>query len=183
MVKDLEERLDVIENELSLARSRKNSRRRKLILLLSVATLVTIIISAVAYYKLQKVNQTALPSVIIKQLSFPVYFPQASQLPDSYTYDQGSVNVQSGILFYRISNKDKHILVSQQASPAENIGIRYLVGFDAFETANGTAYVGEQQTGPTALLHTKETLITVSATKDTPKDVVNSLVKILEKVN
>ena len=162
------------------ARSNLFWRRRKVLIILSLIALFGLF---AAYYFTRKASPAPISTAIRESVTYRLFYPDTSEVTPGYRYKPGSLKLQGGIVFYTFTEGAKEITVSEQPSPGPHIGLESLVGFTAFSTPNGTAYVGKQKTGPTALLNTPETLITISSGLDVPDDVVNSLVKSLRKVD
>jgi len=118
----------------------------------------------------------------ISQVSFTVYYPNPAKAPASFQCEPASARADNNVVFYRFTDGERAVSFSEVQTPGENIGLDSLFGFDAFATPNGTAYVGQQKSGPTAILNTKETLVTITGDKDVPDDVVNSFIKTLLKL-
>lgn len=157
-------------------------RRRQVII-----TAVVICAAAVVFfcgYRWHTVDSATVnvPSGITAlTVPFPVYYP--SPLPDGYTYEHGSASLQDGILFYKLRNGGKTILVSEQALPHGSLALGSLVGFSPMQTTNGTAYIGADNNTPTAIVPIgRGTLVSVSGSADVPSDAVDSIAVTLKPI-
>jgi hypothetical protein len=190
MTKDLEDRLAALEAELAKARSidppekprRKLRASQKKVPRVKVVICVVALLLALAgggYYFLHSKPkiQNPLPTSLITSSSFSLYYP--SPLPDGYTYSENSASVESSVLFYKLHDNTKEVLVTQQAKPLSDTGISSAVGFDKVDTPNGVAYIGKNNSSPVAIIQTSKTLINISGTPDVSSDVVNSIAKNL----
>ncbi len=129
-------------------------------------------------------NKPPKPNISSSQLSsldYDIFIP--SELPEGYTYESDSVTVNSQLVLFKLNDGSKVITINQQPKPNQETFISSLAGFDKLETPNGTSYTGKNKSYPTALIETKETLVTISGTPDVSSDIINALMKSLQKFN
>lgn len=164
------------------ATSWRNNNRRPLV---AAAVLLVLGSSVIAFSLIHKpsTDTSPLPASLVSQLSYPVYYPDPAKLPAGYQYAGNSANVSEGVLLYELSNQEKKIVVVTHPSPGRNVGLQGVVGFDPFETPLGTAYVGKQKTGPSAILDTGKSMINISGSRDIPQDVINTVVRHLRQID
>ena len=113
--------------------------------------------------------------------NFPFYYP--SSLPRDYNLDQKSAAVNNGILFFTLKNVGRTINITEQAEPKQPPDLANLQKFNTslknLSINVGTAVLGIDPgtRAPVAIIITNTTLINVSASANTPQDVVKAVVQ------
>jgi hypothetical protein len=190
----LEERLAILEQELAKANPHTakpaSNKRRGLRSRLSKTSVIVVSLTilsaamagtAYAIHKKYAIPSAPLPKTLIKATSFPLYYP--SLTPEGYTYLQDSVSTDAGVVFYKLKNANKEILIIQQPRPNTDMNLTTAVDLKPIDTPQGKAYVGKNNASPIAILPTKETLINITGSPDVPADVINALVRSLRQAN
>lgn len=159
----------------------KAKNRKKLIIVMGIMGLI--IVSSLSFYFLRSKNP--IPENIRKQVTFPVYYP--NKLPAGYSLDKNLIRVENGIMFFSLdSKKNQKIIISEQTAPSnppdfDTIQKAYS-SFKKIDVIGGKAIFIISGETPTAILLTNTTLINISASKDTPEDVLVRLVQDLQSL-
>lgn len=136
-----------------------------------VAVIIILLISISAVLLLDQRDKSPISTAVMKNAGFPLYYP--SPLPLGYSYQKGSVKLESGILFYTLQdNGGNNITVSEQATPANPPDLSHLIGFTTLQTLAGNTVIGSSLGRPTAIILSNTTLTTITGTKNTPSDVI-----------
>lgn len=166
---ELEERLATLEKELTRESTphRKTSPR---LIVASVAIILVVIVAGIAWKWSAHSGQNPLPVAIVSQADFPVYYP--NPLPKDVTYKSKSARTEADVFFYTLVSRGKEITVSEQRVPDAPPAIANLIGFKKIDSALGTTVIGTNAGKPVLLLLTNTTLVTLSAPRDLPSDVL-----------
>lgn len=81
------------------------------------------------------------------------------------------------MVFYALVNDKRTVSVSQQALPPNPPNLAALSGFSKLDVSAGKAAIGSNGAGPTALILTTTSIITINSTAGTPQDVVANIAK------
>lgn len=175
-------------------------KRKKTWLFVSIAAVMIVMSAGGAGYlltrkekALDEVSNTVLGEYSEK-VSFPIYYPDTSKLPDGYTFDEASItNPQPEAILYKVlyENGAKEVIFSLQPKISDDemrkfynnfIPVRYEV-----DTPIGIADIGAYNNGPLiqnlASLPVKDdaTWLIVTAPSDINEDQFALILKSLKK--
>jgi hypothetical protein len=132
--------------------------------------LLIVVLASVAVYLFLHMDRGPIPKSVRKHANFSIYYPTV--IPTDYTLEGSSPNVQSGSLFYSISNKDRRVYISEQKLPDNPPNLDSLTEFKKVDTIVGKAALGKNLGQATGILLSTTTLITVTGSNGVPDDVV-----------
>lgn len=120
---------------------------------------------------------------VLKSLGYEIYSPNGRKLPNSLKLDRESVEISGGVLFYQLKNEGQQVFVSQQSLPNPVPTLGAIADFGNLETPIGKGVIGMQQGRNAAIITTKTSLITITATKDTSTDTIGAVGRNLSLVS
>lgn len=122
----------------------------------------------------------SLPSAVVKQANFDVYFP--SPMPSGYTYMKDTALFDVGDVFYKFSNGNKRVTVREEPVNGNKQDLGLLAGFSQFDAPVGHAAVGTSLGESTGVVVTNTTIITMNSSggvsQDDLKTAINSFKNI-----
>ncbi len=161
--------------------SKTSKKSRKKPIILSLVTLLVLIgLGAGGWFYLHR-NNSPIPENIKTQAGFAIYYP--SSIPDGYTYDRGSANINKKIVSYSLSSGNNKIIVSEESVPSTPPDLSALQKFNPsfkdIDAPAGKAVSGiDSASGrPVAIIETNTTLINISGSKGVPADVISNLIQ------
>ena len=164
--------VEIIEQDIP---NKRMSLPWTLVLILSITLLVLII----GFFIWRSNHVTSpLPKSVIEQINFSIYYP--SDLPEKYSYDEDSASYTNNSLIYTLDGPSD-VIITQQPNPKEKILFEKLGGFTPTGTPVGQAYIGEVNERLVVLAQTSTTLITITASLDTPKTVLSEITQNLSE--
>jgi hypothetical protein len=125
-------------------------------------------------------KQSSTPIDIYKNgIEYSLYYP--NELPEGFVYKQDSANATNGLVIFTLAKGSSEIVITQQKGPSETIDFR-IDGFSPATSNIGTMLVGLTQGAPTAIIRSRDTLITLKGTLDLEQSTLIALADNLEKV-
>jgi len=156
------------------------SRRRRRRWVITGAVVVLILAGAATAVRLTR-PRPPLPTAVTSQAGFTVYYP--TPLVTGSKLATNSVKLTDGILFYKLSYGSQTMTVAEQTVPQRNTpNLSDLPGFNKVSTDAGTAVIGQSPAGLTAIVLNTTTLITLSAPRQLPNDVLAETVQNLHSL-
>jgi hypothetical protein len=125
-------------------------------------------------------SSSPLPTTVVKQASYPVYYP--SKLPDGYSYTPASAQYDHSTVSYTLEHDTHAITITQQANPKEKIVFEKLPGFTLLGTTIGQAATGTVNGRQVVIAQTATTLITITAEATTPPSVLSAITQSLVEI-
>lgn len=154
----------------------KNRRKHYVTALILVVLLVGIVIGLLTLQS----KQSSTPIDIYKNgIEYSLYYP--NELPEGFVYKQDSANATNGLVIFTLAKGSSEIVITQQKGPSETIDFR-IDGFSPATSNIGTMLVGLTQGAPTAIIRSRDTLITLKGTLDLEQSTLIALADNLEKV-
>lgn len=163
-----------------LSKHPEGAEKRRVIFI-SIAALL-LVLSAIWYgfsYYQRRQFLSRVPEGLQQEYSFPIYYP--SKLPDGYSFQQGSDRVEGPLVFYNLSDGDKHIIVGEQKPPEDSTNLTF-PNSSHVDTPNGQATIGTSTVGTLVFLKTKTTLINISGSKNISPDTLTEIVRDMRSV-
>ena len=142
--------------------------------------IIILLIGAGLFFRMNA-DRYPLPSAVVKNASFPLYYP--SPMPKTYAYQKGSGKLQNSVVFYELASGGNVVNVSEQAVPPHPPDITHLTGFKNLTTFAGNAAIGTSDNQPVAIILSDTTLITISGHRNVPNDVVSNFAKSMSSLS
>jgi len=117
---------------------------------------------------------------LAEAVNFKVYYP--SKLPGGYSYTDGSANIQSGFLYYKLHSGTKVISVTEQPIPASTVNLQNLPKYSSLSVPAGPAAIGLSVGNPSVVIVTGSTLVNMNSSKGVAKDTLVFLAKNIKSV-
>jgi hypothetical protein len=144
-------------------------KRQNYFLPVFISVFVVAIAFGITLFYVRKQGEI-IPGKFVAQSGYPLYAP--TPLPQGYAVDKKTLKYENGITFYNITDGQKQLVVTEQAVPQHPPDLNSFPGFKKFSTLAGDAIIGSNMGHPTVILMTNTTLVSITGSKETPKDVV-----------
>lgn len=125
-------------------------------------------------------NPYPLPKAIVRDSTFPVYYP--NPLPDGISYQQDSAKRDHGVLTYNLHTGSQTIHIFEQTAPSSAPDLDHLPGFSHLQIPAGKAAIGQTLNRPVAIILSNTTIINISGDTKVPSDVVTSVAKAMRSL-
>lgn len=183
MTKELEDRLESLENELRVAR--KSTTRKKLLFLsVTLAIIAASIVGGLVLYKpWQPKPATSDETTALSGLHVPfaIYFYDKG-IPAGFDLDKNSVSAANGVIIFKLVNASskKEVIFTEQA--VGSYDYTQLKADLEFRTQYGQAFITDGQSRTTGTLFTDDkTWILANAPQPIGSDVMQELLNGLSK--
>jgi hypothetical protein len=170
------------ENQLDSDQGRKNSKTMKVLLTIAILLLLA---AAGLFVFLRLRDRSPLPSGLIKELTYSVYYPVS--IPQGYYLDKSSVKTNDSILFYTFVTESANtpITVTSQAIPT-GFNAQAIIGqtsIPAVSLTIGVIYDISTSQESKYMLPAGDTLMFINSPAKVSNDLVLTLARSFHKVN
>jgi hypothetical protein len=113
-----------------------------------IVSLVVIVLLAGGGFAYHQLNQQkVVPKALVKQMPFPIYYPDPKKLPAGYTIDKSSFNSPAkDVVLYAVDYKGGKLVFSVQLKPSavelNAFNTQRIPLHDTLKTSVGTAVIG-----------------------------------------
>jgi hypothetical protein len=151
----------------------------KTILIAGCTVLVAALAGAFITWKFHPRPSGPLTPSVEKQAGFPLFAPKP--LPLGLIYDTTPVKVVHGVLSQTLSSIHGKVVIVEQAAPS-NLPDFIAMGLKSTRLPAGTSYSGSTGGRPVTIIISNTTLITITADKTVPSDVIQQLSRSLSSL-
>lgn len=128
-----------------MERSKEQRRKRLQFFLATITVLVVIGVSLTAYSVLTIKGRTVIPEEIQNSAGF--YIPVPNQPPKGWVLDKESYRYEDGVVFYRLNNQSRSLLITVQRKPEtfdfKSFYAQGLSNASEFSTDSGIGAIGK----------------------------------------
>lgn len=116
-----------------------------------------ILVIGLGFVAISKTPLSPIPKSILSRVKFPVYYPDANQLPKGFNLNKSSIQyINPGVVIYTINyGSNNGIVISEEAKPSSNVVTQYDSSYiplhTTFPTPIGQAVLGAYNDGKNGL--------------------------------
>jgi hypothetical protein len=140
--------------------------------------------SGVVYLHARRTSAKPLPAAIVGAANFPLYFPL--DVPEGYALDRQSIKQGNSLVYFIIKSSTTSITFTEQAIPTIQPDFEGILkkdnNYKKIDAHAGDAILGLNGEIPVAILKTNTTLISGSASRGTPSDVLSRLTQSMSSI-